>query len=325
MKNHSAILLCAAAMISAACCGNRQGRNVENVQEEPVPYVTHLYATHDTSALYLDIYRPVKDSVTADGIRKPYILNVFGGGFYEGDKRDSYNWFQTLAKNGYGVIAIDYRLGLKGVHDVGINTFVEAFGKAVRLAVDDLFSATEFVLANSASLGIDPRSIVVSGQSAGAITALQAEYELANRSAVAATLPSDFNYAGVMAFAGAVLLFDRPLSYAEKPCPTMLLHGTEDDIVTYTKIMVGDCGFYGSDSIAKVFADNDYEYKIYRYLHNNHSVAGFNTVTLDNQLRFLEKNVIGHARENVDALIDDPSLPHYPSVPNAYGIDFEKL
>ena len=57
--------------------------------QELTPYKTLKYARKDTTALYMDIYRPAEGSVTEiDGHRKPTILYVFGGGFMKGNRRD---------------------------------------------------------------------------------------------------------------------------------------------------------------------------------------------------------------------------------------------
>ena len=84
-------------------------------------------------------------------------------------------------------------------------------------------------------MGIDPNNIVVTGSSAGAITVQQAEWEICNSTPMAAGLPEGFNYKGVMAFAGAVLV-DGPLGYKSAPCPVMMFHGTEDELVPYDVI-----------------------------------------------------------------------------------------
>lgn len=296
--------------------------------QELTPYRTLKYAQKDTSALYMDIYRPADGSVTEiDGRRKSTILYVFGGGFMEGNRRDgtAVEWFRDLTDAGYGVVAIDYRLGLKGVCGVTASDFTVLLDKAIHLAVEDLFSATSYLIEHKDELDIDPSNIVVAGSSAGAITSLQAEYEICNRTTYASILPEDFNYAGVMSFAGAVLVKkssnEYASEYARRPCPMMLLHGTDDELVPYSEIDYAGYSFRGVDALAKVFAKNGFDYRAYRYLGNNHTVAGFMHFTLDLQKSFLERNVMSGQKLNVDALIEDPSLPFYPSGnSDLYGI-----
>lgn len=284
--------------------------------QELVPYRTLRFAQKDTSALFMDVYKPAAGSVTEiDGRRKPTVLFVFGGGFKEGNRRDgtAMEWFRDLTGSGYSVVAIDYRLGLKGVCGVTASEFTVLLDRAIHLAVEDLFSATSYLIRHQEELGIDPSNIVLAGSSAGAITSLQAEYEISNRTVSASVLPDDFNYAGVMSFAGAVLIKGNVLEYSRKPCPTLLMHGTKDDIVPYEVISYGGYSFCGSSAVAKALADNGHDYHVYRYLGNNHTVAGFMHFTLDLQKPFLERNVMSGHKLNVDALIEDPSLPYYPS------------
>ena len=94
---------------------------------------------------------------------------------------------------GFRIISIDYRLGLKGAEKVGVGQARELH-HAILLAVEDLFSATAFMIDNAEQLGIDTGNIVISGSSAGAITAMQAEYELCNGTPVSEVLPEDFRY-----------------------------------------------------------------------------------------------------------------------------------
>ena len=146
------------------------------------PDGTYVYEKRDTCDLFLDIYYPAKGSPQKiDGVQKPTIVFMFGGGFVAGTRDDqSYNsWFRMLTENGYRVISIDYRLGLKGSSKVGIAQ-VNVLDKAIHMAVEDLFSATNFIIDNAESLGVDPKNIIISGSSAGAISVMQAEYELAN-------------------------------------------------------------------------------------------------------------------------------------------------
>lgn len=284
--------------------------------QELTPHRTLKFAQKDTSALYMDVYKPAEGSATGiDGRGKPTILYVFGGGFMEGNRRDgtAMEWFRDLTDGGYGVVAIDYRLGLKGVRGVSASEFSVLLDKAIHLAVEDLFSATSYLIEHHEELNINPSNIVVAGSSAGAITSLQAEYEICNRTATAAMLPEDFNYAGVMSFAGAVLVKEGFLEYARRPCPTLMLHGTDDALVPYSEVDYAGYSFCGLDALAKVFAKRGFDYRAYRYLGNNHTVAGFMHFTLDLQKSFLERNVMSGRKLNVDALIEDPSLPYYPS------------
>ena len=277
------------------------------------PDLTLKFADRDTCSLYMDIYEPDSSKVVCeDGKVRPTIIHVFGGGFMEGSRHQEWlrPWFREMNSRGYRMISIDYRLGLKGVRGVSQMKFAVLLAKAIDMAVEDLFSATEYLLANGEALGIDARNIVVTGSSAGAITAQQAEWEICNRTRMASVLPADFNYAGIMAYAGAVLVKGR-LAYPEKPCPVMMFHGTEDELVPYDAIKAGPVGFYGPCRIQPALQSAGAVWRFYRFPGINHAVAGYMPQTVAQQVDFIENNVMRGSVECEDAEIVDPSLPTY--------------
>ena len=219
------------------------------------PDGTYMYERRDTCDLFMDVYNPAEGSEdTFMGVRKPTVVFMFGGGFIQGTRDDkSYNsWFRMLTENGYRVISIDYRLGLKGATKVGVAQ-VNLLDKAIHMAVEDLFCATNFIIENADQLGVDPSAIVISGSSAGAISVMQAEYEIANRTSWASVLPQGFNYAGVMSFSGAILSRKGKVKYQTAPCPTLMLHGTADKLVPYKQIAFFNLGFFGGGKLVKRF------------------------------------------------------------------------
>lgn len=227
------------------------------------------YAQRDTCKLTMDVYSPanLKNSNTC-------IIFVFGGGFINGSKSDkgNVNYCKALADRGFIVSAIDYRLGLKGVQNVGVfNT--KPMRNAINIAVEDLYSATNFLLQHANAFNINPETIIISGSSAGAVTVLQADYELANRTKIADVLPPNFRYAGVISFAGAVLSYDGQPSYQNKPAPTLMFHGTADKLVQYNKIQFFKKGFFGTNALVKRFEKFDYSFYAYRYRDRGHEIA----------------------------------------------------
>lgn len=278
---------------------------------EPVtPDGTYMFARRDTCDLYLDVYDPVPGSgKTEDGLDKPAVIFMFGGGFINGTRNDpDYNsWFRMLKENGYRVISIDYRLGLKGSTKVGVAQ-VNVLDKAIHMAVEDLFSATSFIIDNADQLGVDPCNIVISGSSAGAITVMQAEYEICNRTEWAKELPEDFRYAGVMSFSGAIFSRKGKVRYITAPAPTLMMHGTGDSLVPYGQIKVFNLGFFGGGKLVKRFEKFGYNYNMYHFIDYGHEIANSMETTLDLQLRFLETNVIRKQKRIVEAWIDDPGV-----------------
>lgn len=212
-----------------------------------------VFAEHDGATLLGDLYRPRGSSAA------PVLVAVHGGGFQAGDRKFYRHWGPFLARHGYAVFAIEYRLMKPGVA-----TFPQA--------VCDCRAAVQFVRANAADMSLDPDRIGMIGDSAGAhlsaLVALAGEEELfANQcrgdphAAVSTTVKAVVGFYGVydMAaqwehdqlarprdqitekFLGGPPMASRrryfdasPLSYAtiDKNSPRFLLvWGREDDIV----------------------------------------------------------------------------------------------
>ena len=274
------------------------------------PDATYMFAQRDTCDLYMDVYDPVAGSETSiNGVEKPTVIFMFGGGFISGTRDDaSYNgWFRTMTENGYRVISIDYRLGLKGSDKVGVAQ-VNVLDKAIHMAVEDLFSATNFILENADQFGVAPDNIVISGSSAGAITVMQAEYEIANSTSWSSVLPQGFNYAGVMSFAGAILSREGKVDYKTEPCPTLMLHGTADKVVPYKQIKLFKLGFFGGGKLVERFKKFGHNYNMYHFIDYGHEIAGSMSTTTDLQFKFLENNVMQGKKRIVEAWIDDPDV-----------------
>ena len=121
--------------------------------------VTYKFADRDTCSLYLDLYQPATPQ--ADNY---CIVFVFGGGFITGERNhpEYVKYAQQLNEKGYTVACIDYRLGLKGVDLSGLK-IVKALDKAIQIAVEDLFSATAFLVENAQKFNISPDKIILCG------------------------------------------------------------------------------------------------------------------------------------------------------------------
>ncbi len=107
------------------------------------------YAEHDGVTLTGDLYLP-------KGLDKaPILIAAHGGGWQVGSPEFYRYWGPFLAKNGFGLFAIRYRLSKPGA-------------KAYPGAVYDVKAAVQFVRANAGQLGVDPDRIGLIGDSAGA-------------------------------------------------------------------------------------------------------------------------------------------------------------
>lgn len=236
---------------------------------------TYLYATKDTSKLYMDVYVP-----KVQNEQQGCLFFVFGGGFV-GGKRDD-NQVQKVkdyyTDKGYVVIAIDYRLGMRGQSNYSALIALKKFEAAIYMAAEDLISALDYTLKNltdTKKYKINPKNILVMGSSAGAITALQADYAMCNGYLNSNILPANFRLAGVISYAGAIFsTHGKPKYKNSAPAPTLFCHGTKDHLVNYKKTQIANIGFFGSDAIAKQFKKNSYSYHIRRYPGLGHQVAG---------------------------------------------------
>ncbi len=214
---------------------------------------TFLYSVKGTDSLYLDKY-DLPEMVSEK--EKPCMIFVFGGAFTHGqrDAQKYLPYFEHLMNKGYTVVSIDYRLGLKNaltVKEVTPNEFIALFDKSISMATEDLYDATRYILNNVVEWNIDPSAILVTGSSAGAITALHGEYGICNQSELCKVLPVGFNYAGIISCAGAIFSKTGGLNWGENPVPILLLHGDADKNVPYDKIEISQIGLYGSKYIAE--------------------------------------------------------------------------
>ena len=274
---------------------------------------TYKVAQRDTCDLFMDVYEP--SVIPGDTLNRPTILFVFGGGFIMGQRDDPWvlPWFKLLNENGYRVVSVDYRLGLKGIRmRFDLFHLIQSAGytkKAVDMGVEDVFASVRY-LADHPELGVDMDNIVIAGSSAGAMISLSSELEACNRTVRAEILPEGFHFAGVMSFAGAIMSDSGKPEYKRAPCPQLLIHGTADGAVEYDKMGFGRWGMYGSSFLVdKVLKPAGCTYQIYRYVDHSHDMAANMMANWPEEKRFLEKAVIGKKHLVIDCTIDDPDMP----------------
>ena len=200
----------------------------------PVPTETMKYS----GSLKLDFYRAVGRSPA------PCVVAIHGGAWYLGDRKESRAIRQSndwLARQGYAVASIDYRLAPK------------AIWPAQR---DDVLAAVAFLRAHAPALGIDPTRVVLLGRSAGgqlAEATAYAAHDPGIRGVIAFYAPADmtlsWNAAGdhdsfqqrqiLQRFLGGTPTTDRAaydsasgaLLVGPGTPPTLLFHGRLDTIV----------------------------------------------------------------------------------------------
>jgi acetyl esterase/lipase len=207
-----------------------------------------VYAEHDGAKLVGDLYLPKGKA------KAPVLVAIHGGAWQGGSKQFYRYWGLFLARAGYAVFAIDYRLGKPGMYPA---------------AVYDAKAAVQFIRAKAAEYNLDPDRIGVVGDSAGAqlaaLTALAADqFSAAYRDDANAAIPANvkcmigfygaYDLLGqwthdlvarprdnaVEKFLGASPMQNRriyfeasPMSYAtddHNKVRFLLIHGTNDDV-----------------------------------------------------------------------------------------------
>ena len=195
-------------------------------------YTTNIPAGAKKKAFRFDLYQPENDTSST----RPLIIWMHGGGFKLGSKRSRGipAWSKTFAQRGYVCAAINYRKSRKKP----LRNFNDLAG-ACYDAVLDLNQAVLYFKNNQALYRIDTNCIILGGNSAGAIIAMQAvyssPYELAKLSGNGQpdTLSHSNNLeniAAVINFWGAI--FDT--SWMRRAnIPIVSVHGNKDRIVPY--------------------------------------------------------------------------------------------
>ncbi len=243
-------------------CAN--GSLFQNINKETV-----VYTTKNGLSLKLDKYRLNKSNE-----KQTCVIFLFGGSFRGGlrDGESYLKYYDFLANQGYTVIAIDYRLGLKDMHEPALDKVIPALGNAIYMAVDDLYDATNYILQHASEWNVDPGRIVISGSSAGAIAVLQAEYELNQQSAISKKLPAGFEYAGVIGFAGAIFSKGE-MAWKGKVPPMLLFHGDMDATVPFAKLEIVGMQFCGSQYITEQLKKVASPYCLYRMAGSKHEIS----------------------------------------------------
>jgi len=278
---------------------------------------TYQYATRDTLNLYLDVYQPADSSCTTfEGHQKPTIMFVFGGGFVGGNRDHEFlkAWYEHLTKEGYGVVAIDYRLGMKGYKIgkglSGAKKASDQFLLSQEMGVEDVCAAVNYLAQNN--VGVDVNNLVLSGSSAGAIISVATEYHIVNGDAP--ELPEGFNFKGVMSFAGGVISTSGKPVFQAQPCPIAFFHGTADQAVAYEKYERFNRGIWGSAFFDEQFDKKGFHHLIFRFIGRTHDVAGYMNVLWEVEKNFLEQDVLLGKTRTIDADIIDPSLPSWGNI-----------
>lgn len=288
----SSIRIFAVLLLCSGLGGNAQERYRDSIFSE-IRLSTYTFS--DT--LELDVYTPKKDTVT----NKPLVLLVHGGGFAIGKKDNPLEkrFCTTLAKKGYLVASISYRLTRKG-KSFGCDCPTADKISTFRKASEDVLLATRYLVRNADKFGFDHNKIVLVGSSAGAEAVLNTVFMRNHHDFN--TLPyGDLEFSGVISFAGAVL--DQDYISKRTAVPALLFHGLKDNLVPYATAAHHYCdenapGYLllnGSGSIAQRLAEFNTPYVLYfdpegnhdwanaAYAHTNEISAFIKTIVLDGE------------------------------------------
>jgi acetyl esterase/lipase len=138
-----------------------------------VPVQTMAYS----DGLELDFFRAIGRSPAA------CVVVLHSGGWEDGERGEFPGFDRWLARRGYAVASIDYRLSPGAVWP------------AQR---DDVLAAVAFLRSHAGSLGVDPANLVLFGRSAGAQLAEATAYAARDpgiRGVIALYGPADMNFA----------------------------------------------------------------------------------------------------------------------------------
>jgi len=209
------------------------------------PYVVTLgkgliktFKEHEALDLKLDLYFSRTDLLKT----RPVVMLIHGGAFYIGSKESACEQAlaMALAKRGYLVASIDYRLGFKPSQaDIEMSAY---------RAIQDAHAALRFLSHHSKGIGIDPEQVYIGGTSAGAVASLNVAFmdnnerperivENQKKGLVTRieesgnTFTESFTIKAVANLWGAVS--DLNLIDPDQKIPVLSIHGTADDVVPF--------------------------------------------------------------------------------------------
>lgn len=142
-------------------------------------YGQAVNAAGELQSLELDLYEPVDDLEA----RRPVFIWAHGGYFTQGDKSEIGTIAPFMARRGYVVLSIEYRLnpalpeGLAGyAASQQLPYDLALLAETIRDAQHDMQAAVRWARANADTYRLDPDRIATGGFSAGATTSVAVAY-----------------------------------------------------------------------------------------------------------------------------------------------------
>ncbi len=283
-----------------------QARYSESLFDE-ILMETYTYSTKNGENLDLDIYLPQYDSELA----RPTLIYVHGGGFSNGTRshKGVPEFCNRLAGYGYVVVSMSYRLTRKGEAsgfgcDCPANDKLNTF----YAAVEDIQDATFFLIENREQFAIDPQKIILAGSSAGAEAILNTAYQPPYCYGLES---GPVSFAGVISMAGAIP--DTIALYDESAVPSLLFHGTDDNLVPYATAPHHYCDkgkdgyliLHGSKTIAKKLEQLEVPYWLHTTCGAGHEMANKPmTVYFDEIIDFCNTFVVKKEGDYIHTIIE---------------------
>ena len=327
-------------MAQGSCAGNNTVI-VHNI-EHPTDFETVTYKTAVAIdewdipvqvPLALQVYYPTD---LAPNETRPLVVYIHGGFFIGGSLTDFTVLAQETAQAGFIAATIDYRLCqradclLAGATTYPCNAnWASSLLPSAYVAMVDAADAIRFLQNNANTYHINPNKIIVSGHSAGALTALNLAYT--DYDEITAVCPScgvwpDYlseiytpvnGIRAIMPLAGAI--YDSNwIDPDENHISTILIHGTHDGVVPYDHDYVAECcsgepfpRMYGACPIAERLEAIGANYELITGVNCSHDVGagGFLEAVKPEMLAFLIKTVVCN-ENNVQR-----HTTYYPTIP----------
>lgn len=174
-------------------------------------YASKKNETDAVEPLKLDLYEPSGDN----NKKRPVFIFIHGGGYTEGNKNDAADFSTGLAKRGYAVLSVDYRLK----KDPFTN-----FSRTLNDAYEDITDVMKWINDNAEIYGMDASRIVIGGDSAGGHLAINFVNQYVSQDP--SIIKSVFSIVDI--YGG-----DLTKSADSKLPPVLIIHGTIDKLVPY--------------------------------------------------------------------------------------------
>ena len=168
----------------------------QSAKSEEITMISNVnYIPGDSMEHTLDIY------FRNDGVKKPILIDIHGGGFISHDKKVDSIFANVMAQNGFVVFSLNYRLAYPEY-----NVFDQ---------IDDIDKATRWVVKHASSYDGENKRMYVVGHSSGGVNAV-AEVLLSLSSEMLSDYgfeKRDYTYRGLIIDCGLMHFYKNSIAY----------------------------------------------------------------------------------------------------------------